>query len=110
MGLFAIALMMMAQRTKEICIRKVLGASVPNLVALLSREFVVLVLIAILIATPLAYYLMDKWIQDFAYRTDITWWVFGLAGVVALLIALFTVSYQSIRAALMNPVRSLKSE
>ncbi|RFS16305.1 ABC transporter permease [Emticicia sp. C21] len=110
MGLFAIALMMMAQRTKEIGIRKVLGASVPNLVALLSKEFVVLVLIAILIATPLAYYLMNKWIQDFAYRTEITWWVFGLAGVVALLIALFTVSYQSIRAALMNPVRSLKSE
>ncbi len=110
MGLFAIALMMMAQRTKEIGIRKVLGASVPNLVALLSKEFVVLVLIAILIATPLAYYLMDKWVQDFEYRTDITWWVFGLAGMVALLIALFTVSYQSIRAALMNPVRSLKSE
>lgn len=110
MGLFAIALMMMAQRTKEIGIRKVLGASVPNLVALLSREFVVLVLIAILIASPLAYYLMDKWVQDFAYRTDISWWVFGLAGAVALLIALFTVSYQSIRAALMNPVRSLKSE
>lgn len=110
MGLFAIALMMMAQRTKEIGIRKVLGASVPNLVALLSKEFVVLVLIAILIATPVAYYVMDKWVQDFAYRTDISWWVFGLAGVAALLIALFTVSYQSIRAALMNPVRSLKSE
>lgn len=110
MGLFAIALMMMAQRTKEIGIRKVLGASVPNLVVLLSKEFVVLVLIAILIATPIGYYLMNKWVQDFAYRTDITWWVFGIAGVVALLIALFTVSYQSIRAALMNPIKSLKSE
>lgn len=110
MGLFAIALMMMAQRTKEIGIRKVLGASVPSLVALLSREFVVLVLIAILIASPLAYYLMDKWIQDFAYRTNISWWVFGIAGVAALFIALLTVSYQSIRAALMNPVKSLKSE
>lgn len=110
MGLFAIALMIMAQRTKEIGIRKVLGASTPNLVTLLSREFLGLVFIAILLATPLAYYLMDKWIEDFAYKTNISWWVFAVAGATALMIALLTVSYQSIRAALMNPVKSLKSE
>lgn len=110
MGLFAIALMIMAQRTKEIGIRKVLGASIPNLVTLLSREFLGLVFIAILLATPLAYYLMDKWIEDFAYKTNISWWVFAVAGATALMIALLTVSYQSIRAALMNPVKSLKSE
>ncbi|WP_259015976.1 ABC transporter permease [Emticicia fluvialis] len=110
MGLFAIALMIMAQRTKEIGIRKVLGASIPNLVMLLSKEFLSLVLIAILLATPLAYYLMNKWIEDFAYQTNISWWIFAVAGATAIMIALFTVSYQSIRAALMNPVKSLKSE
>ncbi len=110
MGLFAIALMIMAQRTKEIGIRKVLGASIPNLVTLLSREFLGLVFMAIVLATPLAYYLMDKWIEDFAYRTNLSWWVFAVAGATALIIALLTVSYQSIRAALMNPVKSLKSE
>ena len=110
MGLFAIALMIMAQRTKEIGIRKVLGASIPNLVGLLSKDFLLLVLVSILIACPAAYYLMNIWIQDFAYKTDLQWWVFASAGIVALLIAFLTVSYQSIRVALMNPVKSLKSE
>lgn len=110
MGLFAIAIMMIARRTKEIGIRKVLGASIPSLVVLLSKEFLILVGIAILIASPIAYYAMDKWLADFVYRIDIGWQIFALAGCVAVIIALLTVSYQAIRAALMNPVKSLKSE
>ncbi len=110
MGLFAIAIMMIARRTKEIGIRKVLGASIPSLVVLLSKEFLILVAIAIVIASPIAYYAMDKWLADFVYRIDIGWQIFALAGCVAVIIALLTVSYQAIRAALMNPVKSLKSE
>lgn len=110
MGLFAIALMMIARRTKEIGIRKVLGASIPSLVMLLSKEFLVLVAIAIIIASPIAYYVMDKWLTDFEYRIDISWQTFVLAGGAAVIIALLTVSYQAIKAALMNPVKSLKSE
>lgn len=110
MGLFAIAIMMIARRTKEIGIRKVLGASIPSLVILLSKEFLILVGIAIVIASPIAYYAMDKWLADFVYRIDIGWQIFALAGCVAVIIALLTVSYQAIRAALMNPVKSLKSE
>lgn len=110
MGLFAIAIMMISRRTKEIGIRKVLGASIPGLVMLLSKEFLVLVAIAIIIASPIAYYAMDKWLADFVYRIDIGWQIFALAGCVAVIIALLTVSYQAIRAALMNPVKSLKSE
>jgi putative ABC transport system permease protein len=110
MGLFAISLMMIARRIKEIGIRKVLGASISSLVLLLSKEFLILVAISILIASPIAYYAMEKWLQDFEYRIDIGWWIFGVSGGIAVLIALFTVSYQSIRAALMNPVKSLKTE
>lgn len=110
MGLFAIALMMIARRTKEIGIRKVLGASIPSLVVLLSKEFLILVAIAIVIASPIAYYAMDKWLTDFEYRIDISWKTFALAGGAAVIIALLTVSYQAIKAALMNPVKSLKSE
>ncbi len=110
MGLFAIAIMMITRRTKEIGIRKVLGASIPSLVVLLSKEFLILVGIAILIASPIAYYAMDKWLADFVYRIDIGWQIFAMAGCVAVVIALLTVSYQAIRAALMNPVKSLKSE
>lgn len=110
MGLFAISLMMIARRIKEIGIRKVLGASISSLVLLLSKEFLVLVAVAILIASPIAYYAMNKWLADFVYRIDIGWWVFGVSGGVAVVIALFTVSYQSIKAALMNPVKSLKTE
>lgn len=110
MGLFAIALMTIQQRTKEIGVRKVLGASVPSIVALLSKDFLKLVLIAILIASPLAWWAMDKWLRDFAYKIDIEWWVFVLAGVLAVGIALLTVSVQSVKAALMNPVKSLRSE
>ena len=98
------------QRTKEIGIRKVLGASVPGIITLLSRDFLRLVFIAIVIASPLAWYVMHQWLEGFAYRIDIDWWVFALAGFLAVGIALLTVSIQSVKAALVNPVRSLRSE
>jgi len=110
LGLFGLVTYMTEQRIKEIGVRKVLGASVPNIVALLSKDFLKLVGIAILIASPIAYYFMQKWLQDFAYRINIEWWVFASAGVLAVLIAFLTVGYQAIKAALMNPVKSLKSE
>ena len=110
MGLFAVALLTIEQRTKEIGVRKVLGASVVSIVTLLSKDFLKLVLIAIVIASPIAWYAMTKWLSDFAYRIDIEWWVFAVAGLLAVGIALLTVSFQSVRAALMNPVKSLRSE
>ena len=110
LGLFGLATFTARQRTKEIGVRKVLGASVSSIVALLSKDFLKLVLIALVIASPLAWYAMHRWLQDFAYRIDIAWWVFALAGLLAVGIALLTVSFQSIRAALMNPVKSLRSE
>jgi putative ABC transport system permease protein len=110
LGLFGLAAFAAHQRVKEIGIRKVLGASVGSLTAMLSRDFIKLVIIAILIATPIAWIAMDKWLEDFAYRVAIHWWVFGLAGVLALIVALGTVSFHAIRAALMNPVKSLRSE
>jgi len=110
LGLFGLAAFMAEQRTKEIGVRKVLGASVGSIVTLLSKDFLKLVLVAIIIASPLAWYAMNNWLQDFAYRIDIEWWYFALAGLLAVGIALLTVSFQSIRAALMNPVKSLRSE
>jgi putative ABC transport system permease protein len=110
LGLFGLAAYTAQQRTKEVGIRKVLGASVASLVALLSLEFVKLLLLAFLIASPLAYLGMQQWLEDFPYRIQIPVWVFVLAGGVALLVALLTVSYQSIKAALSNPVKSLRSE
>jgi len=110
LGLFALSAFMAEQRSKEIGIRKVLGATVSNITALLSMDFVKLVLLAILIASPIAWYGMNKWLQDFAYKIPISWWIFALAGFTAISIALLTVSFQSIKAALMNPVRSLRSE
>ena len=110
LGLFGLAAFMAEQRTKEIGVRKVLGASVPSLIGLLSKDFLKLVLIAIVIASPLAWYAMHRWLADFAYRIDIEWWMFALAGILAIGIALLTVSFQSIKAALMNPVKSLRSE
>jgi putative ABC transport system permease protein len=110
LGLYGLAAFTAEQRTKEISIRKVLGASVANIMGLLSKDFVKLVLIAIVIATPLAWYGMSQWLEDFAYRIDLEWWLFGVAGLMALLIALLTVSFQSVKAALMNPVKSLRSE
>ncbi|HEY1054278.1 MAG TPA: ABC transporter permease [Emticicia sp.] len=110
LGLFALSTFMMEQRKKEVGIRKVLGASVSGIVQLLVKDFLMLVLISILIASPLAWYAMNKWLQDFAYKIDLQWWMFALAGVLAIIIALLTVSFQGIKAALMNPVKSLKSE
>jgi len=110
LGLFAIVTLIMAQRRKEVGVRKVLGASIPSLAGLLSRDFVRLVVIAFLIATPVSWYFLHRWLQDFAYRTTLDWWIFPLAGVVTLLIALATVGVQTVRAALSNPVKALRSE
>ncbi len=110
LGLFGLATFTAEQRTKEIGVRKVLGASVASIVTLLSRDFLKLVLIAIVIASPIAWYAMNRWLQDFAYKIDIEWWVFVGAGLLAVGIALLTVSFQSVKAALMNPVNSLRSE
>ena len=109
-GLFGLATLTSFQRTKEIGVRKVLGASVFSIVGLLSQDFLKLVLIAIMIASPIAWYAMNRWLQDFTYKIKIEWWVFVLAGLLAVGIALLTVGYQSIKAALMNPVKSLRSE
>ena len=98
------------QRTKEIGIRKVLGASVTGVTALLSKDFLQLVFLAILIAFPIAWLLMNKWLEDFAYRITISWWMFVVAGIATVLIALITVSFQAIKAALANPVKSLRTE
>ena len=111
MGLLGLAAYVTQQRTKEIGIRKVMGATVPNIVAMLSKDFLKLVIIALLIASPVAWYVMQNWfLEDFVYRINIAWWMFALAGVLAVFIAFFTVSYQSIRAALVNPINSLRDE
>ncbi len=110
LGLFGLSTFAIQQRTKEIGIRKVLGANVSGLIALLSKDFLKLVIIAIVIALPIAWYLMNTWLQDFAYRVNISWWIFILSGTAALLIALITVSFQSIKAALANPVKNLRTE
>ncbi|TAE26195.1 MAG: FtsX-like permease family protein [Cytophagales bacterium] len=110
LGLFGLAMFTAQQRTKEIGVRKVLGASVTGIVALLLKDYLKLVLIALVLVSPIAWYTMNQWLQDFAYRIDIDWWVFALAGLLAVGIALLTVSFQSIKAALVNPVKSLRSE
>jgi putative ABC transport system permease protein len=110
LGLFGLATYTAQVKTKEIGIRKVLGASVAGIVELLSKDFLKLVIIAIVIATPVAWWAINKWLEGFAYRTNISWWVFVIAGILALLIALVTISFQAIKAALTNPVKSLRSE
>ncbi len=110
LGLLALAAFMAEKRTKEIGIRKVVGANISSIVALLSRDFIKLVGWAFILASPLAWWVMHRWLENFAYRITITWWVFPLAGLLALSIALLTVSYQSIQAALVNPVQSLRSD
>lgn len=110
LGLFGLATYMAEQRTKEIGVRKVLGASVPSIVSLLSQDFIKLVLIAAIIAFPVSWWAMNAWLEEFAYRIDIGWWVFMIAGLSAILIALVTVSYQAIKAAIANPVKSLRTE
>jgi putative ABC transport system permease protein len=110
LGLLGLASYSTMQRTKEIGIRKVMGASVQGIINLLSRDFLTLVILSFLIAMPVAWYFMHTWLQDFAYRTKISWWVFLLAGGIAIFIALFTVSFQAIKAAIANPVKSLRTE
>ena len=110
LGLFGLATYAAEQRIKEIGVRKVLGASIGNLTTLLSKDFLKLVLIANGIAFPIAWWATDAWLQEFAYHIEVKWWIFALAGVSAIMIALLTVSYQAIKAALMNPVKSLKTE
>ena len=110
MGLFALAAFSAEQRTKEIGIRKVLGANALDIVGLLSRHFMTLVLIASLIAFPVAWWAMNNWLKDFPYRIEISWWIFAAAIIAALAIALLTVSFQSVKAAMANPVKSLRTE
>jgi len=110
LGLLGLATFAAQHRTKEIGIRKVLGASVVSVVGLLTKDFLKLVILSIVIASPVAWYFMHQWLQDFAYRIDIQWWVFAVAGVGAMLLAFLTVGYQGVRAALANPVKSLRSE
>jgi ABC-type antimicrobial peptide transport system permease subunit len=110
LGLFGMASFVAEQRTKEIGVRKVLGASVFNLLRLLSREFVVLVIIALLISSPIAYYYMHNWLQNYQLQTPLSWWIFAAAGAGAMIITLLTVSYQAIKAAIANPIQSLRTE
>jgi putative ABC transport system permease protein len=110
LGLLGLVIYTTTQRTKEIGVRKVLGATVSQIVSLISMDFILLVLIAFAVSAPVAWFGMNKWLQNFAYRTEISWWVFLLAGIVMVVIALLTLSLQTIRAAIANPVKSLKSE
>jgi putative ABC transport system permease protein len=110
LGLFGLAAFAAEQRTKEIGIRKVLGASIASIAGMLSKDFIKLICISIIISTPFSWYFMQQWLQDFAYRINIEWWMFVIAGLAALLIAFITISFQSIKAALANPVKSLRSE
>ena len=110
LGLFGLASYSAEKRFKEIGVRKVLGASVNSITLLLSGNFLKLVLIANLIAWPIAWFTMNRWLQDFAYRISIHWWVFAMVGIVSVLIALLTISFQSVKAAVANPVKSLRSE
>jgi putative ABC transport system permease protein len=110
LGLFGLISFMAEQKKKEIGIRKVLGASVSSVMKMLTKDFFVLIIIALFIATPLAYYLMENWLQDFTYRISISWWVFAFAGSATLLVTLATVSFQAIKAATANPVDALRTE
>jgi putative ABC transport system permease protein len=110
LGLLGLAAYTAQVRTREIGVRKVLGASVRSVVGLISREFVKLVCIAAIVAFPLAWWAMDTWLRDFAYRISIQWWVFAFAAFMALLIAVVTISFQAVKAAMSNPVKSLRTE
>jgi putative ABC transport system permease protein len=110
LGLFALSAFMAEQRNKEIGIRKVLGASVSGITTMLSKDFLKLVILSIVIASPVAYWAMTKWLQDYAYRISITWWMIAVAGFTAIVIALITITFQTIKAAIANPVKSLRTE
>jgi ABC-type antimicrobial peptide transport system permease subunit len=110
LGLYGLASFMAAQRIKEVGIRKVLGATSANIVYLFSKEFILLIAIAFTIATPIAWYYMNQWLQDYAYRISISWWLFAAGGLAAIIIALATISFHAIKAAMANPVKSLRTE
>jgi ABC-type antimicrobial peptide transport system permease subunit len=110
LGLLGLVMFSAEQRTREIGIRKVLGASVSGIIALLSRDLLKLVLLAIILASPVAWLTMNRWLADFAYKVDLEWWIFVSAGLLTVCIALLTIGFQSIKAALMNPVKSLRAE
>jgi putative ABC transport system permease protein len=110
LGLFGLAAFAAERRRKEIGIRKVLGATVKGVVVLLSKDFIKLVLVSLVLASPAAWYLMSEWLESFSYRIDIQWWMFALAGVLTVLLAVFTVSLQAVKAALANPVKNLRAE
>ncbi len=109
-GLFGLSVLSAEKRTKEIGIRKVLGASVSGIVTILSKDFLKLVIIALLIAMPLALIAANKWLQNYPYRITLSWWLFTIAGLLVIFIALATISFQAIKAAIVNPVKSLKME
>src|SRR5690606_37435097 len=109
-GIFALSAFAAEQRTKEIGIRKVLGASITSISTMLSKDFIILIIIAILVASPIAWWSMNKWLEDFAYHIEIRWWMFGLSGMTVVVIALITVSFQAVKAAIANPVDSLRAE
>ncbi len=109
-GLFGLSMLSVEQRTKEIGIRKVLGAAVSRIIVLISKEFIILISISFVVAVPVGYYFINKWLQDFAYRINISWWMFAFAGVFVIAIALITISFQAIKAAIANPVKSLRTE
>ena len=110
LGLYGLASFMAVQRIKEVGIRKVLGASAGKIVILFSKEFIALIAVAFLIATPITWYYMHQWLQNYAYRIDVSWLVFFAGGLIAILIALITISFQAIKAAMANPVESLRAE
>ncbi|MEL6852417.1 MAG: FtsX-like permease family protein, partial [Bacteroidota bacterium] len=110
LGLLGLATFAAERRMKEIGVRKVLGASVENIVGLLSREFIILIVIALVISTPLAWYAMTQWLQNFHYHIDMPWWVFLVAGILAILVAAATISWQAIQAARSNPVKALRMD
>ena len=110
LGLFGLSAYMAQLRTREIGVRKVLGASVSGIIRLVATDFIKLVSIAIIVAVPVSWYVMNKWLQDFAYKININWAVFLFAGVMVILIAMATISFQAIKAAIANPVKSLRSE
>jgi putative ABC transport system permease protein len=110
LGLFGLITFTAEQRVKEIGIRKILGADVFQIMSILSKDLIALIVISFIIAFPLGFYLMSKWLQDFAYKIEIQWWIFVLAGLTTLLIALLTMSFKTIKSAFVNPVESLRSE
>jgi putative ABC transport system permease protein len=110
LGLFGLASYTAIKRTKEIGVRKVLGSSVQNIALLLSKDLIKPVLLGTVIAIPFGYMIMQKWLEDFAYRTSFNWWLFAMAAIIVLLIALFTISIQAVKAAMANPVKTLRSE